>query len=197
MRLAVPGGLERGGEATEAGELLLQVVPVDDLRRVGPLDLAARQEHPAVPLLLRRGRGRGRGSRDVKVRCSGRRRGRVLHRGGSCPRVRDRGKARARHRRAEVQGGCGLVVGFGEREREREMRRRFLLRRAAATAFGVVWLGLAWLGLAFPALGESSSLVGRGGPCPSRSRLEFLLDSTEAGLRPIVLFGPVLSLGCA
>jgi len=109
VRLAIPGGLERGGEAPEAGELLLQVVPVDDLGRVGALDLAGRHEHPAVPLLLRRLRVREHGRRRVKgrVRCGGRRR-RVLHRRGSCPRVRGRGKARASHGRAE--GARGLVA---------------------------------------------------------------------------------------
>ena len=107
MRLAVPDGLERGGEAPEAGELLLQVLPVDDLGIADALDLAGRQDHPAV-LLLRRGRGRGR------LRGGGRR-ARILHRGVSCPRVGVRAEERAQHGRAV--GARGVVIGVGGRRR--------------------------------------------------------------------------------
>jgi hypothetical protein len=63
---ADPGGGERGGEAPEPGELLLQVLPVEDLGRVGAVDVGGRDEHPPVPLLAwhrRRGIGRGGGGR--------------------------------------------------------------------------------------------------------------------------------------
>jgi hypothetical protein len=83
---ADPGGGERGGEAPEPGELLLQVLPVEDLGRVGAVDVGGRDEHPPVPLLAwhrRRGIGRGGGGRPRIVH-------RIAGRGCSLQRRRSR-----------------------------------------------------------------------------------------------------------
>jgi hypothetical protein len=62
--LAAPGGSERGGEARE---LLLQVLPVEELGRVGTLGLGGRHEHPPAPLVVWHWRGgiRGGGGRSI------------------------------------------------------------------------------------------------------------------------------------